>query len=147
MRRGARGERKPRESLVTRVKRFIFMDDWPEEVREERGTNIVRLDFRRDPVIKHHRPKSFEDVELAADLLKGGAPVILTLERADGGEKGRMIDFMLGVTYALDGYVRKIATGVYMFSPAGIPIQGTEPETPTEPRFEFTDISEGSERW
>ena len=141
------------DGLIEKVRRWMTLDDWPDSEPAvarspvERRANIVRLDFRRDPVIKHFRPHNFDEVELAADLLKSGAPVVITLEAADSSDKTRMIDFLLGVIFALDGYVRKIAPGVYMFSPAGIPIEGPEPDKVPESRFELVDPSDTSAGW
>lgn len=141
------------DGLIQKVRRWITLDDWPESdpafVRSpsERRANIVRLDFRRDPVIKHFRPRSFDEVELAAELLKSGAPVVITLESAESSDKNRMIDFLLGVTFALDGHVRKVAPGVYLFSPAGIPIEGPDPEKAPESKFDLMDVSDSSPGW
>lgn len=141
------------DGLIERVRRWITLDDWPDSEPvtnrspAERRANIVRLDFRRDPVIKHYRPRSFDEIELAADLLKSGAPVIITLEVAESSDKTRMIDFLLGVTYALDGHVRKIAPEVYMFSPPGIPIEGPEPDKVPESRFDLMGLSDSSSGW
>jgi len=141
------------DGLLQRVKRWITLDDWPDSdpvphrSPSDRRASIVRLDFRRDPVIKHYRPHSFDEVELASDLLKSGAPVIITLEAADHADKTRMIDFLLGVIFALDGHVRKIAPGVYMFSPPGIPIEGPEAEKETESKFELFDVAENTSGW
>lgn len=141
------------DGIIDKVRNWISLDDWPDSETagnrspNDRRSSIVRLDFRRDPVIKHYRPSSFDDVELAAELLKSGAPVIVTLEAASSADKMRMIDFLLGVIFALDGYVRKIAPGVYMFSPPGIPIEGPDAEKGPESKFELMDVSEPTSEW
>lgn len=153
MRKNRKGGRPMSDGLIQRVRRWITLDDWPDpepalnRSPSDRRASIVRLDFRRDPVIKHYRPRTFDEVELAADLLKSGAPVIITLESAESSDKTRMIDFLLGVAFALDGYVRKIAPGVYMFSPPGIPIEGPEPDKGPESKFELLDVSDTSSGW
>jgi cell division inhibitor SepF len=47
----------------------------------------------------------------------------------------RLIDFLNGVTYALDGYVEKVAEGAYLFTPAHIAIHAEGPEPPQPKPF------------
>ena len=65
---------------------------------------------------------SFTDIQRAADRLKAGEPQIINLERTPAEVSERLIDFLNGVTYALDGYVEKIAEGAYLFTPSHIAI-------------------------
>lgn len=65
---------------------------------------------------------TFADVQKAADRLKAGEPQIINLEKTDSNSAERLIDFLNGVTYALDGSVEKVAEGAYLFTPSHISI-------------------------
>jgi len=65
----------------------------------------------------------FEDAKLAADGLKGGEYQIVNLERATPQMGERIIDFLNGVCYALDGTVERIGEKVYMFVPANVIVE------------------------
>jgi cell division inhibitor SepF len=65
---------------------------------------------------------TFADVQKAADRLKAGEPQIINLEKTDTNSAERLIDFLNGVTYALDGSVEKVAEGAYLFTPSHISI-------------------------
>lgn len=65
---------------------------------------------------------TFADVQKAADRLKAGEPQIINLEKTDANSAERLIDFLNGVTYALDGSVEKVAEGAYLFTPSHISI-------------------------
>ena len=57
----------------------------------------------------------FEDAKLAADGLKGGEQQIVNLERATPQMAERIIDFLNGVCYALDGTVERVGDkGLYV---------------------------------
>jgi len=75
---------------------------------------------------------NFADIQRAADRLKTGEAQIINLEKTPAEVSERLIDFLNGVTYALDGYVEKIAEGAYLFTPSHILIhvEGAEPPQP-----------------
>ena len=65
----------------------------------------------------------FEDAKLAADGLKAGEHQIVNLERATPQMGERIIDFLNGVCYALDGSVERVGEKVYMFVPANVAVE------------------------
>jgi cell division inhibitor SepF len=65
----------------------------------------------------------FEDAKLAADGLKSGEQQIVNLERATPQMAERIIDFLNGVCYALDGTVERVGERVYMFVPANVAVE------------------------
>ena len=67
--------------------------------------------------------KSFENAQQAADGLKDGHQQIVNLEKATPDLCARIIDFLNGVTYALDGFVEKVGEKVYLFTPSNYVIE------------------------
>jgi cell division inhibitor SepF len=65
----------------------------------------------------------FEDAKLAADGLKAGEHQIVNLERATPQMAERIIDFLNGICYALDGTVERVGDKVYMFVPANVAVE------------------------
>ena len=65
---------------------------------------------------------SLDNAQQAGDGLKEGRSQIVNLEKASPEICARVIDFLNGVTYALDGYVEKVGDKVYMFTPSNIVI-------------------------
>lgn len=111
-------------------------DDEEEEVQEDRGNasrrNTFRIASAREGSISVMPVGTFADIQKAADRLKSGEPQIINLERTPPEVSERLIDFLNGVTYALDGYVEKISEGAYLFTPSHIAIHAetSEPKTP-----------------
>lgn len=68
------------------------------------------------------RPRSYEEVQQIADHLKERQPVILSLEGVDKPLCRRIIDFMSGTTYALDGKVHRIGEEIFLFAPVNVAI-------------------------
>ncbi len=89
-----------------------------------RQTQALRLQTTRGhKVAVRLNAQVFEDAKLAADGLKSGEQQIVNLERATPQMGERIIDFLNGVCYALDGTVERVGEKVYMFVPANVEVE------------------------
>ena len=70
------------------------------------------------------RPGSFNDTSKAADDLRNNKAVIVNMENVDKAMARRVVDFMSGCVYALDGKVNKIAQSAYLFCPHNMDVIG-----------------------
>jgi FtsZ-interacting cell division protein YlmF len=87
-----------------------------------RGTTL-RMDQTRQTHITVRRAiQTFDDARRAADGLKDGQQQIVNLEQTSNDMTERIIDFLNGATYALDGSVEKIGEQVYLFTPSSVVI-------------------------
>ncbi|HET6383920.1 MAG TPA: cell division protein SepF [Armatimonadota bacterium] len=66
---------------------------------------------------------TMEDAQEAADSLKDRSQVILNLEHADEGMDRRILDFVSGACYALDGGYQRVGSKVFLFAPSNIYIE------------------------
>ncbi len=82
------------------------------------GPNRPSSPFRVSVV----HPKRYEEVEQIADHLKDRQPVIVALDGIDKAVSRRIIDFVSGTTYALDGSVHRIGEGIFLFAPINVSI-------------------------
>jgi len=88
----------------------------------KRGTTL-RIDQARQTRITVRRSvQTFDDARRAADGLKDGQQQIVNLEQTPADMAERIIDFLNGATYALEGSVEKIGEQVYLFTPATVTI-------------------------
>ncbi len=70
------------------------------------------------------RPGSFNDTSKAADDLRNRKAVIVNMENVDKAMARRVVDFLSGCVYALEGDVKKIAQSAYLFCPHNMDIVG-----------------------
>lgn len=68
------------------------------------------------------QPKSFNDAQIIADKFKANIPVILNLEQCDSDLSKRLLDFASGLTYALDGGIKRTAEKVFILTPSNVEI-------------------------
>lgn len=67
-------------------------------------------------------PTEFEEAQGIAEHLKSRRQVILNLEATDKETAQRILDFISGACYALDGRVQKVSPGVILFVPPHVDI-------------------------
>lgn len=67
-------------------------------------------------------PKTFEDSATIVDQLRGMRPVLVNFENTDPREAARVVDFISGATYALDGHLEKVGKDIFMCVPSNITI-------------------------
>ena len=86
-------------------------------------------------------PRNMDEATAVADEIKRRAPVILNLEECNPEEARRIRDFLGGVTYGLNGYMKKLGTWVYACSPFDMPVERLVLDGPNvgEPRYERDD--------
>lgn len=69
-------------------------------------------------------PIRFEDVSDIAEHLRDKRAVVLNLESCDKEIARRLVDFLSGCAYALDGKIKKIAISTYLITPYNVDIVG-----------------------
>jgi len=91
----------------------------------------LRLDTaRRTHITVRRAVQSFDDARRAADGLKEGLQQIINLEQTAPDMAERIIDFLNGATYAIDGSVEKIGEQVYLFTPSTVMIDVEDKPAP-----------------
>lgn len=91
---------------------------------ESRGrrAQVLSLHTQRQQEIVVLAPRSFDDARLAADYLKMRRPVVVNLRDAQGELAQRIVDFSSGVTYALNGHMRRVGEAIFLFTPENVVI-------------------------
>ncbi len=68
------------------------------------------------------KPDSFDSVAQIADHLLSKRTVVLNLESTNKETARRLIDFLSGVAYSIDGSLKKIATNAYVITPSNVDV-------------------------
>lgn len=106
----------------------------PQRVTREKDSENIALNARKNKVVNIHTttqlkvvvhsPSSFENAREITDHLKAKKPVIVNLENVDNTIAKRIIDFLSGAVYALDGNIQKIADRIFLIAPYNVGIMG-----------------------
>ncbi|MCK8817714.1 cell division protein SepF [Natroniella sulfidigena] len=68
------------------------------------------------------QPTSFEEAQTIADKLKAGHLVVVNLTEVKRRLATKIIDFVSGTSYALDGNLEKVGEDIFLFTPKSVTI-------------------------
>ena len=69
-------------------------------------------------------PRAYSESQQIADHLKKRNTVIVNLHRVTPEQAKRIVDFLSGTIYAINGDLQKIGGGIFLCTPNNISIQG-----------------------
>ena len=69
-----------------------------------------------------YSPRTYKDVQLLIDHLKMREQVIVDFSTLNQQAVYRILDFMSGAIYALDGSIQQITKNIFLFAPQGVTI-------------------------
>jgi len=81
------------------------------------------------------KPEKLETVTQIADYLVDRKTILLNLEETNKETARRLIDFLNGVAYAINGDLRKVATNTYVVTPSNVELSGEKLTTSQEAAF------------
>ena len=108
--------------------------DYSEENTEQigYGSNVVPMNQASKKTKKAKvsvmEPKISSDAKKVSDALLHGEIVIITLHRVDKEVALRIIDFVSGTAYAIDGNIERIRDELFLCTPASVEVAGLLPE-------------------
>ncbi|MBE7012682.1 MAG: cell division protein SepF [Ruminococcaceae bacterium] len=95
-----------------------------EETTTAKKGKVVNIHTTTQLKVVVLQPTSYNDSQDIADHLKSKKPVVVNLERLDKEDARKMVDFLSGAVYALDGSMQKVANGILLLAPYNVGIMG-----------------------
>lgn len=102
--------------------------DWEDEVPKRKRAGVVSLPTSRNMRVVVMHPRTLEEGQAIADQVKGRRPVIVNLDLAEERAGQRLLNFLSGVAYALDGGLRKVGDNIFLITPSNVEVASEEPE-------------------
>jgi cell division inhibitor SepF len=68
-------------------------------------------------------PRSYSEARQMAEHYRQGNPVIINLDDMDESERKRLVDFASGLAFGLQGGIERIASRVFLISPANVSVR------------------------
>lgn len=68
------------------------------------------------------QPANFEEARDIANHLKSKKPIVMNLETVEKEVARRIVDFLSGAVYALDGNIQKVSNGIFLIVPYNVDI-------------------------
>ena len=119
---------------------FFGDDDGYDEFEEEEAEEVREPIIKPDPAVKKNsgrvvnihattqlevavlQPQSYEDAREIADRLKSKRAVVINLEELSKEDAIKVLDFVSGVVYALEGDIQKVSSGIFLIAPYNVSI-------------------------
>lgn len=114
------------EEIIERVKveepayepEYNFADQ-----RKNKG-NVVSLPSVKPTKLVLSEPRSYDETQEIADHLRARRPVVVNLQRVRQDLAVRIVDFLSGTVYALNGGISKVGPNIFLCTPDSVEIQG-----------------------
>ena len=130
--------------LLNKMLNFVGWESEEEEEFEEQEATkeeLIQPQFHQNSVKKQQnkvvnihssnqfkvvimQPETFDDAQDICDHLKCKKPIVINLEGLEKEGAQRIIDFLSGSVYALDGNIQKVSAGIFVIAPNNVDIMG-----------------------
>jgi len=69
-------------------------------------------------------PRAYSESQQIADYLKNNSAVVVKLQRVTPDQAKRIVDFLSGTLYAINGDLQKLGGGIFLCTPNNINVEG-----------------------
>ncbi len=79
--------------------------------------------------LKVVKPERYGNVKQIADHLLKKRTIVLNLESTNKETAKRLLDFLSGVAYSIDGQLKRVATNTFVITPSNVDVSGEQMRT------------------
>ncbi|MFU0790870.1 cell division protein SepF [Cerasibacillus sp. JNUCC 74] len=127
-------------SIKNKIKNYFTMEDEYEyeyvdanefEVEQkqvmDKNKNVVNLTSVNNPTSKVVlcEPRTYSEAQEIADNIVNRRAVIINLQRVDNQQAKRIVDFLSGTVYAINGDIQKLGAKTFLCTPDNVNVTGT----------------------
>ncbi len=131
-------------SIKNKLKSFFVEEDYEyeyvdeEEIpenkfveKQKKNQNVVSLAAIQQPNSKVIlcEPRTYNEAQEIADNIVSKRAVVINLQRVDRNQAKRIVDFLSGTVYALNGDIQKLGSETFLCTPENIDVSGTITDT------------------
>lgn len=69
-------------------------------------------------------PRAYSESQQIADYLKNRSAVVVNLKRVTPDQAKRIVDFLYGTIYAINGDIQKLGGGIFLCTPNNVVVDG-----------------------
>lgn len=84
------------------------------------------------------QPSCYEDVQEIGDYLKNKKAVIINLENINKEDARRILDFLSGAAFIVDGTIQKVSNLIYLMTPRNVEIQNDVERSQYKQKLSFS---------
>ena len=107
------------DNVVPRDKRSKQNED-----AHKKDNKIVNINATTQLEVVLVKPEAYADGSIVADHLINRRTVVLNLESTNKEVSRRLLDFLSGVAYAIDGQIKRVANSTFIITPFNVDLMG-----------------------
>lgn len=93
-------------------------------------------------------PRAYSESQQIADYLKKRHAVVVNLKRVTPDQAKRIVDFLSGTLYAINGGLQKLGTGIFLCTPNNVNVEGSiTDETKEKNNSKKEEVKEEENEW
>lgn len=96
----------------------------PRATRSVSSSNNKVVSMNRSSEVYVIKPQEFNEAQTVTDFLKDGKTIVINMEGIELNAAQRIIDFIGGACYALDGSLQAISSNIFIAAPQDIEVSG-----------------------
>lgn len=115
---------------LSKFKKMLVDDDYDDE-NEEEDTKDVKNKTKTATSTGSIsgkmillEPRAYSESQQIADHLKKKNTVVVNMKRVTPDQAKRIVDFLSGTVYALEGDLQKIGAGIFLCTPKNVDVEG-----------------------
>ncbi|MBO8155317.1 MAG: cell division protein SepF [Bacillaceae bacterium] len=125
-------------SIKNKLKSFFSLEDEYEYIEEEvqegqtqplsatKSSNVVSLtSMQQSSKVVLCEPRMYNEAQEIADHLKNRRAVVINLQRVDHHQAKRIVDFLSGTVYAINGDIQKLGQHTFLCTPDNVDVSGS----------------------
>ena len=107
-----------------KLKKFVGSD-----IGEDSGDSYYKEDAFKETSAGGSKmvllePRAFSEAQQIADYLRARNAVVVNLKRVTTDKAKRIIDFLSGTLYAINGTLQKLGNGIFLCTPNNVSVEG-----------------------
>ena len=110
-----------------KFKKFMG-SDFGEESKDDEYYGVTKDGFKESTGNGNKmillEPRAFSEAQQIADYLRNRNTVVVNLKRVTPDKAKRIIDFLSGTLYAINGTLQKLGSGIFLCTPNNVSVEG-----------------------
>ena len=125
------------------LKKLINPED-EDDVEYEESSEVIKSgnkeNYKNKTILVE--PRAFSEAQQIADYLKARNQVVVNFKRVTSDVSKRILDFLNGIVYAIEGKMEKLGPGIVLCAPKGFEIEGNISEEEGKKSSKKDDLGE-----
>ena len=117
-------EEEPKKPVLSFRRKKKEKEEEPDP--EDSESRVIPFHGRQEEgeSVKVIKPQEFNEAQIVADFLKEGKTIVVNLEGIEISQAQRIIDFIGGASFAVDGSLKAISNYIFIVAPGNIEVSG-----------------------